>query len=154
MHEHLQRLFDHMFWADRRIVERLAEAAGAGPDEAMRLFSHVLAAERVWLHRLRGEDTARQPIWPEWSLEELRSAVTENADGYARYLEETSGEDLAANVHYRNSQGVEFRTPAVDILTHVALHGSYHRGQVAPALRRAGAEPVNTDFITYVRELP
>jgi len=35
----------------------------------------------------------------------------------------------------------------------VALHGSYHRGQVAAAVRAAGGEPVNTDYITYVREL-
>jgi uncharacterized damage-inducible protein DinB len=47
---------------------------------------------------------------------------------------------------------MEFQTPIKDLLMHVALHGSYHRGQIAQALRLAGGEPVNTDFITFVRE--
>jgi uncharacterized damage-inducible protein DinB len=33
------------------------------------------------------------------------------------------------------------------------MHGSYHRGQLARAVREAGAQPINTDFINYVRQL-
>jgi uncharacterized damage-inducible protein DinB len=40
-----------------------------------------------------------------------------------------------------------------DVLLHVALHGSYHRGQIAAAVRAAGGEPVNTDFVTWTREV-
>ena len=39
-----------------------------------------------------------------------------------------------------------------DIVTHVALHGAYHRGQIAWVLRHGAGEPVSTDFITMVRE--
>jgi uncharacterized damage-inducible protein DinB len=31
------------------------------------------------------------------------------------------------------------------------MHGSYHRGQIAMALRAAGVDPVNTDFIAFAR---
>ncbi len=38
-----------------------------------------------------------------------------------------------------------------EIVTHVAMHGSYHRGQIARQLRSAGLEPPYTDFIQYTR---
>lgn len=78
--------------------------------------------------------------------------VEKNAVEYRRYLEALSEEKLNATMTYRNSKGLEFTNAVSDTLTHVSLHGSYHRGQIAQALRNAGHEPVNTDFITFVRE--
>lgn len=148
----LRRLFDHVAWADRRVLELLDAAPGARREPALRLFAHVLAAERVWLLRLRGEDAAHQPIWPELSPAELKALQAANEEDYARLLDGLDDGGLAAEVAYANSQGVAFRTAVADVLTHVALHGSYHRGQVAAAVRAAGEEPVNTDFITFARE--
>lgn len=76
-----------------------------------------------------------------------------NRTGYTCYLGPLAEPDLEREVEYRNSAGTTFRMSVVDILSHVALHGSYHRGQVAPGVRGAGVTPVNTDYITYVREL-
>ncbi len=151
MTAHLRRLFDHAAWADRLALDALAaapEASRAGP---LRLLAHLLAAERVWLLRLRGEASAAQPIWPELPLERCAALAADNAAAYARYLDALTDEAAAREVAYTNSQGVSFRTRVSDVLTHVALHGAYHRGQVAAALRAAGADPVNTDFITFVR---
>lgn len=146
----LGRLYDSVFWADERALEcSLREE----DESARRYLHHVLAAERVWLLRLRGEDSSGQPIWPQLSHTEARSMATENREGYRRYLEDLSESDLAKQVEYVNQTGRCFRTAVVDILTHVATHGAYHRGQIARAVREAGGEPVNTDYITYVREL-
>ena len=150
----VMRLFDHLFWADQRILQLVEDPAAAGNADVLRLTSHVIAAERVWLARLRGEDASDLPIWPEWSSEELLSAARETRADYERFLKGLEPAELEREVSYTNSRGVEFNTPIVDILTHVAVHGSYHRGQIANAVRRTGGEPVNTDFITYVRELP
>jgi uncharacterized damage-inducible protein DinB len=54
-------------------------------------------------------------------------------------------------VEYKNLSRKEFLSTR-DILTHVAMHGTYHRGQIAAALRAADITPPNTDFITFVRE--
>lgn len=61
--------------------------------------------------------------------------------------------DLGAVVRYRNTKGEEFATPVIDILTHVVVHGAYHRGQIAKALGRAGTRAVNTDYITFARSV-
>lgn len=154
MRAYLQRLFDHAFWADCQALAFLRNSPQGRPNEdARRLLAHVLAAERVWLLRLQGQDSAIQPTWPDMDVCGIEAMIVANRAGYGAYLETMAEADLARQVSYRNTTGASFRTPAIDILTHVALHGSYHRGQVAQAVRSAGKAPVNTDFITYVREL-
>lgn len=148
----LRRMFAHMQWADRRVLD-LAERDPGAVQPVMHVLAHLVASERVWLLRLRGEDSSVQAIWPTLTVEQMRALATENHAGYARLLEASTPETLAADVTYTNQQGRTYTTRVDDILMHVALHGSYHRGQVAAAVRAAGGAPVNTDYITYVREL-
>ena len=122
-------------------------------DRTRHVFAHLLAAEKVWLLRLLGRDAAGQAIWPDLSLEACGALLEENREAYARYLEGASGADLNGIAQYQNSKGKTFETAAEDILSHVLVHSGYHRGQVTRALRDAGAEPLNTDYITYVRNL-
>ena len=141
-------MFDHMAWADRALVDLLSSSPAAQPvPGVLRLLSHVVAAERVWLMRIRGENSANEPIWPELHLEQIAALAAANAEQYREALDD----DRERIVTYRNSKGTPFSTRLADILTHVALHGSYHRGQIATALRAGGVEPINTDYITYVR---
>jgi uncharacterized damage-inducible protein DinB len=37
------------------------------------------------------------------------------------------------------------------MLTHVALHGVHHRGQIAASLRANGIDPPALDFIRFAR---
>jgi uncharacterized damage-inducible protein DinB len=69
------------------------------------------------------------------------------------YLADLTEEQLDSDLTYANQSGVEFRTPIRDILTHVALHGQYHRGQINRILREAGGEPQPLDYILFVRQL-
>ena len=154
MRAYLRRLFDHAAWADDKVLAVLrAENAATDHPDAMRLVAHLLAAERVWLLRLRGEDSSRAEIWPDMPLREMEVLSQQNRSGYDQYLPDLSDDAFQQVVVYRNSAGKAFRTPAIDILTHVALHGSYHRGQVARVIRQGGGQPVNTDYIAYVRGL-
>lgn len=145
---HLRRLFDHLEWANRRALEVVRDGES---EEARRLLSHLLAAERVWLRRLTTGDSSGLGIWPQLSPGECADLLSENLAKWRKIFRSLSEQDLERDVAYRNSEGRNFRTPAGDILHHVALHGSYHRGQIAQRLRDAGDEPVNTDFITFVR---
>lgn len=67
------------------------------------------------------------------------------------FLEHLEVSELDTFVSYKNSKGTEFTSSTHDILTHVALHGQYHRGQINLQLQANRNEPVNVDFITYVR---
>ena len=67
-------------------------------------------------------------------------------------LRKLEGTSLDQNINYTNQHGLSYVTSVRDILFHLASHGAYHRGQVSIVLRESGLEPVNTDYITFVRE--
>ena len=151
--ETLPRIFVHMRWADTRAREALRDAPGALVERALELYSHVLGAEHVWLTRLRGE---RQtvPVWPQLSLSEAEVLADEVHAGYDAYVAAIDFDELDRDVTYTNSAGQQFTSRVEDILVHVALHGSYHRGQVAMLIRDGGGTPASTDYIAFVRGAP
>lgn len=151
MIDRLHRLLDHLEWADRRA---LGAARRADDRRAIRLLAHLLASERVWLRRIESGGSSGLEIWPDLSPEECAELLDDNLRRFRGLLRPLSEEELDEEVGYRNSEGREYETPLGDILLHVFLHGTYHRGQIAMRVRDGGGEPVNTDFISFVRRRP
>lgn len=152
MIEHLRRLFEHMAWADACVLEGLRTSAGSDA-QALEYFAHVLAAEHLWLSRIRAR-SAELAVWPQLTLDQCANVAVRNRHGFADLLAETAPSDLERPVGYRNSAGLDFVSRLDDILYHVALHGAYHRGQVSLMVRRSGGTPVPTDYIAFVRGTP
>jgi uncharacterized damage-inducible protein DinB len=150
MIETIRKLFAHDVWATTRIIELLKSTPGHN-QKALGLLAHLLLAEKIWLLRLQGQDTVGVNKSPELSLAECESLANENQKAYTDFLDSLNEEALDSILTYKNLKGTEFSTPVRDILTHVALHGTYHRGQIATAVRAKGMTPVDTDFITFVR---
>lgn len=148
MSDLLEQLFEHNWWAHEQLLTELRRQA---PDsETLRLFAHVVAAEHLWLSRI-DMVTPRVAVWPTLSLEDVAALETDNR-ARIRELLRRPDDTRDRLVHYRNSAGNEFDNSVGDILTHVALHGHYHRGQIARAMRATGREPVYTDYIGFVRK--
>lgn len=147
MRDELRRLMQHLRWADERALESLR--ATPEPD-ALRRYAHVLGAEHTWVSRVRGQAPA-VAIWPTLTLAECEALAGENAAALQAAVEALGEDDGDREVEYRNSAGAEFRSRVVDILLHVAMHGAYHRGQVALLVRAAGGEPQPTDYIAFMR---
>lgn len=152
MMAHLTKLLDHLAWADQEVLDGLRSSAEPDP-RAMELYAHVVGAEHVWLSRLREQPT-RVAVWPALSLDEAAELTAENVAGLRALLAGLAPEDLEREVAYRNSAGLAFRSSIEDVLLHVALHGAYHRGQIALLVRAAGGDPVPTDYIAFVRGAP
>jgi uncharacterized damage-inducible protein DinB len=148
--ETIRIMFEHLHWANHRILETLQNMEGENK-KVINLFSHILLAEHVWYTRLKGLDSSKLPIWAEVDLAVCADLVTHNNENYSKFLSGISNSPLDQVVSYRNSIGKEFNNTIRDILTHVALHGQYHRGQINLLLRINEIEPVNVDFITYRR---
>lgn len=146
----IQRMYEHLNWANQRILETLKNVE-AENQQVKNLFSHILYAEQVWVTRLKGMDSSTLPIWSESDLADCAKLMKQNEENFKTLLTDTAKTDLDNFISYTNSKGIEFKTSKRDILTHVALHGQYHRGQINSRLRADGIEPVNTDFITFVR---
>lgn len=149
----LARLVRHAAWANERALTSL-RALSPPPDDALRLFAHVIAAERIYLARMRGEDPFPQDFWPDRSLAAVGAEAGETGRALADFVNARGEDELLRPVRYRNSKGEPYETPIHELLTHVALHGEHHRGQIARLVRAAGGEPAATDLIAFVREHP
>lgn len=151
----LGRLLAHNAWADERVLAALRRAQEQGHDvaRALGLLAHVVAAESIWLARIDGR-TPPVAVWPTLSLDQCEQLARETHAGLLALGNAlaTGGADRV--VHYRNSAGTAFESAVDDMLLQVALHGSYHRGQIALLLRDGGAEPSATDYIAFVRGAP
>jgi uncharacterized damage-inducible protein DinB len=148
---HIRSLIDHMEWADARVLASLRQPGI--PARALQLYAHILGAEHVWLTRLEQRERDL-PVWPTLTVEECETVARDNARGFRAYVDRLTSDDLRRTVHYRNSAGLEFDSGVEEILLHVAMHGSYHRGQVTLLVRDAGAEPAPSDYIAFVRGVP
>ncbi len=148
MLDYLHRLFAHMRWADEQVLERLSQGADAN---SLRLLAHILGATQVWLTRLEGRDSRALEVWPSLDLAGCAHLAKEVHVWIERYLEELDEESLSGMVDYSDQAGRPFRGRRLDLLTHVATHAIYHRGQIAQSMRAAGLEPVNTDYNAWVR---
>jgi uncharacterized damage-inducible protein DinB len=146
----IQKMYEHLNWANQRIFETLQSIEDEN-QEVWRLFSHILNAEKVWITRLRGMDSSQLPIWSEVDIEICAELVKQNEESFTAFFTNLANTDLDKIISYTNSKGREFKYSVRDILTHVALHGQYHRGQINSRLRAVDIEPVNIDFITFVR---
>jgi uncharacterized damage-inducible protein DinB len=141
------RLFTFDHWANREIARALGGAQG--PEEAIRLFGHIVAAEWLWLRRL-GREGRELRVWPELTLAECERELAPLREAWLSLLGE--GDGLAAGtIFYTNSKGEAWASGVEDVLTHVIAHGVHHRGQIAALFRREGLEPPYVDFIEAAR---
>lgn len=140
----IQRMFEHLHWANLRILQALDEEPN---DQAIRIFSHTLLAERVWLTRLAGKVSQNLPIWSDLSLDNCRKLLEQNHDDFSQIMKGSMDDPIL----YKNSTGDAFSNKKEDILIHVALHGQYHRGQINLLLRQNAIQPIGTDYIIYKR---
>lgn len=148
----IRSMFAHMDWANRLLLEALQAAPADEVGKAATLFLHVLQAERIWLTRLRGESSEGLALWTDDAdLAACAALIEENGSGFRTWLDALPEDRLDQPVGYRSQAGVPFETSARDILTHVALHGQYHRGQINAALRAGGFNPAAIDYILYSR---
>ena len=53
--EHFNRLFAYDAWANQEVLAGL-RAASTPPARPLKFIAHILAAERLWLERLEGQE--------------------------------------------------------------------------------------------------
>jgi len=144
----LQREFAHDAWANEQTIASLRDAEA--PPDALRFMAHIVAAEWLWLGRLKQWREAF-PVWPEWTREQCEAQAGKLPPLWQELLRGMKPAGLDQPATYVNSKGETWTSTCGDVLTHVLLHSSYHRGQIATELRAAGLTPAYTDYIEAVR---
>jgi len=149
----MEQLFNQLWlynnWANEALFN-LFDAYGAMvPEKCMHLLSHMMNTQFAWISRINGEHRAIN-AWEDHDLEQCRVLHQETTLQLKQAIENLD-QASPEKISYVNSKGIAFENFTNDILLHVLNHGTYHRGQIAQELRRNGLEPVNTDYITFMR---
>lgn len=154
----LRDLFGYNAWANDELFAKLE---GLDPDlqqerrhETIRLLNHCLVVNRIFAAHLTGaphgyaaNNTPETPV-----LDDLRAAVAEMDRWYLDYLETVSPDDLAELVPFVFTDGDQGCMSRQEMLTHVAVHGTYHRGEVGRILRQLSAPLPWDTFAVYLHQ--
>ena len=149
-------LLDAKRWADRGLYEvvdqNLDRLAEENVSIMLRILDHMHVVDRIFQHHLQGlPHTFRAPRSeriPE--LRALASSVREVDDWYVSYVDSMSDEDFEQPVDFVFTSGKPARMRRAEIILHVCLHGTYHRGNAGAVLQLKGITPSRdaiTDFL-------
>lgn len=153
----LRELVNHMQWADALVWAAALSNSGAADDAALRgkLF-HTHMVQRAFLTVWQAGTLSPPPSEPPDLPTTLNSARGYYSD-LATFISALGEDELerpvalpwAARVAQRLGREPAAPTLAETILQ-VAMHSTYHRGQINTRLRELGIEPPLTDYIAWV----
>ncbi len=142
----LEQFIDYDEWANRKVFSAIKDLPESKTrTEIYGLFSHLLAAQIIWMNRVTGI-TNEVELWPDPSLAEMETLLNENPAKLRTLIPKAS-----QTIRYSNSSGTEFQNSVGEILTHLTIHGQHHRAQIATLLRQSGITPPGTDLIFFLR---
>jgi uncharacterized damage-inducible protein DinB len=111
-------------------LEELDRPQGAFFSSIFGTWNHLLLTDRSWLSRITGRPFAFKKL-SDRLCDTKEQFERERALTDAEWIATMEGEaDVQRVLVYRNSRGVEFRTPLHQVLQHVFIHQAHHRGQI------------------------
>ena len=143
-------------WADRGLCDAVSRNFDRlSSEEAsimLRILDHIHVVDRIFQHHLRGSphtyQAPRSAQVPD--LQGLANSVREVDDWYASYVGSLAEADFEQPVDFVFTSGKPARMRRGEIILHVCLHGTYHRGNAGAVLELKGLTPSRdsiTDFL-------
>lgn len=148
MKKYFLKLYQYNAWANKRVLGTL-QRQQVSDEKILSLMGHVVAAQFLWLHRIKGLPPPDVKLWGNYTLEQLVGLAEKAGKEWLDYV--AANESFDREMTYKNYVGEPYTNNVEMVMIHLVNHSSYHRAQVAMLLRQKGLEPINTDFITYDR---
>lgn len=143
----LPSLFAQKSWANHELFNALAavstqEHAGA-IHAAIRTLNHIHVVDRIFRAHLSGEPHGYTATNTEATpaLDELQFSVADTDAWFEHHVTALTAERLAERIHFRFTDGDEGTMTREEMLMHVILHGTYHRGNVGQVLKAVSVAP-------------
>ena len=151
-------LIDEKRWADRGLYRAVGENFDRLSQEdrslMLRVLDHIHTVDRIFQHNLQGlrhSFTApRSETMPE--LAALTQSAAAVDEWYASYVRGLSEADLAQPLDFVFTNGKPARMTRGEIILHVCLHGTYHRGNAGALLQLRGLTPSRDAITDYLED--
>jgi len=147
------QLVDLKRWADRGLCDTLGRNLDRLSSEevsaVLRVLDHIHAVDRIFQHHLLGlphaYHAARSDVLP--GFQALADGMRDVGDWYACYVHGLSAACFEEPVDFVFTSGKPARMRRGEIILHICLHGTYHRGNAGAVLQLKGLVP-NRDALT------
>ncbi|HEY4213989.1 MAG TPA: DinB family protein [Steroidobacteraceae bacterium] len=145
-------------WADRGlhdVVSGQFDRLSAQDQSLMlRILDHIHVVDRIFQRHLQGMPhvfrAPRSEQLPQ--LQALVSSMRAVDDWYATYVSALDKADLDQVVEFAFTSGKAARMKRSEILLHVCLHGTYHRGNAGALLQLRGLTPSRDAITDYLED--
>ncbi len=150
--------FQHECHANQLVLQSIQSVPETVHDKAeyqraLSIFSHIVAARRIWLERFGVLPATSKAMFPEKvNIDEITHLWSEVAAVWTQYLEQLTDEKLAETFQYQSMDAGRFSNTIEQVLTQLNGHAWYHRGQIAMLVKSAGGQPAITDLIYWCRQ--
>ena len=150
------QLIAYKRWADRGLFDVVSQNFDRLTKEdasiMLRILDHIHVVDRIFQSHLQGSPhTFKAPRSEELpQLQRLAKSVREIDDWYASYVGNLPQSGFDQSVEFVFTNGTPARMRRGEIILHVCLHGTYHRGNAGIVLQKNGIEPPDdrvTDFL-------
>ncbi|MCB9169850.1 MAG: DinB family protein [Flavobacteriales bacterium] len=152
--QHLLDLFRYTDVANRKQLGAIQQLPK--PDEAVKLFSHLITAQDKWMNRITKEKDDALLTWfgPVFPIGELEQRWKSSVGQWIALVESKSDVEVEQDVHFaRQSDGRPMTVKFRDLALHLNYHAIHHRGQIATLIRVQGLQPPHVDYIlSAIRE--
>ncbi len=148
MKHYFLKLYQYNAWANKRVLKILSSQQ-INDEKILSIMGHIVAAQYLWLHRIKGLPPAEVKLWDTYTLEQIITMADDVGSLWLDFVQQT--DDFNRALTYTNYVGDPYTNNVEMIMIHLVNHSSYHRAQIALLVRQKGFEPINTDFITYDR---
>lgn len=154
----LTTLFSYNAWANADLCDKMKSVdSNAHSSEfatALGLICHYNVVAKIFSGHLQGlahgftSDTLEVTA----PLDELRSQVLSVDQWYIEYIKTISDESLAETVSFSFTDGDKGLMSREEMLLHVALHATVHRGEVARLLWQLSLTPPWETLAVFVHQ--
>ena len=148
-------LLSHAEWADA-LVWKAALSSGQEDDELRAKLHHLHLVQWAYLHIWRAEQVRPRELSTFPTLAGIRGWAREYYRELPSYMGALSDPDLGSEVRIPWADRLVQRfgrarpTTLAESVLQVALHSSYHRGQVVRRLRELDVEAPLSDFLAWI----
>ena len=154
----LRTLFAYQAWANAELLEKMEnldpERHRAERHAAVRLINHAHVVAQIFAAHLVGRkhnfSADNTPDTP--ALDDLRVAVAGSDRWYLDYLDEATPRLLSESVAFAFTDGDKGYMSREEMLTHVVIHGGYHRGEVGRIMAQLSIELPWDTFAVYLHK--
>lgn len=162
MLSHFQMFAAYNAWANRLVYQAAADLTdgelhadkGAFFGSVFATLTHILVADRIWLHRMTGHGETHaalnaRPFEYLAGLDAARTLLDQRLIDFTAGLTE---DRLAADFTYVPiSNPVAVSHKLLPVLSHIFNHQTHHRGQVHAILTALGKPSLSLDMIYFIR---